>query len=179
LTLIIHEIYRLNETAKPHQQPPVEEQLTKRDSSNFQAATSQAQSLDEVMKPVPPIPSLKKEKPQLVPACNQGKFFVELKKIKQSVALEEVSIALKFSRRSTNYTSSAKELGSTRLKYCHLWKIIIIIVRLFFMISKIHSYGKRVPMMTVLDSSSLYHLLSTRECNMLCMECQNPSSLVL
>ena len=53
--------YRPNETAKPHQQPPVEERSTKRESSNHQAIINQAQSLDEVMKLKPSIPSLKKE----------------------------------------------------------------------------------------------------------------------
>ena len=71
--------YQSNETAKPHQQPPVEEQSTKRDSSNFQATINHAQSLDEVMKPMPSISSSKEEKPQLAPACNKNEFFVKPK----------------------------------------------------------------------------------------------------
>ena len=81
-------LYRSNETAKPHQQPLVEEQSTERDLSNLQAIISQAQSLDEVMKPMPPIPSSKEEKSQPMLVCNQGEFFMEPKKIKQGVAWE-------------------------------------------------------------------------------------------
>ena len=72
--------YQSNETAKPHQQPPAEEQSTKRDSLNLQAAISQAQSLDEVMKHIPHISSSKEEKPQLVLLWNQGEFLVEPRK---------------------------------------------------------------------------------------------------
>jgi len=43
---------------------------------------------------MPPIPSSKEEKVQLVPVCNQGKFFAEPKEIKQGVALEEVSTTI-------------------------------------------------------------------------------------
>ena len=71
--------YRSNETVKLRQQPPVEEQSTKRDSSNLQMAISQAQSLDEIMKSMTHIPSSKKEKQQLVHVCNQGEFFKEPK----------------------------------------------------------------------------------------------------
>ena len=82
--------YWLNETAESHQQPLVEEQPIKRDSSNLQATISQAQ-LNEVIKPMPPIPSSKEENLKLMPVCNQGEFFVEPKKVEQSIALEEVS----------------------------------------------------------------------------------------
>jgi len=75
-------------------------------------------------------------------------------------------LPLKFPR-STNHRKSAKELGSTSLKYYHPWKIIIIMLRLFFIISKILSCRRKVPRMTVLNSSSSYHLLSARGCNML------------
>jgi len=53
--------YQSNKTAEQPQQPQVEEQTTK-SSSNFQGAINQAQSLKEVMKPIPPIPSSKEEK---------------------------------------------------------------------------------------------------------------------
>ena len=46
------------------------------------------------MKPMPPIPSSKEEKLQLVPVCNQGKIFMKPKEIKQGVALEEVSTTI-------------------------------------------------------------------------------------
>jgi len=74
--------HQLNKTAKQYQQLLVEEQSTKRDSSNLQAAISQAQSLDEVMKRMPLIPSSKEEKPQFVPVCNQGELSVKQKEIK-------------------------------------------------------------------------------------------------
>ena len=45
--------HQSNKTAEEQQQPSVENQSTKRDSSNLQAIISQAQSLDVVMKPVP------------------------------------------------------------------------------------------------------------------------------
>ena len=75
-------IYQSNKTTEKPQQPPVEEQSTKRDSSNFQTTINQEQSLDKVMNSMPPIPISKKEKPQLVPVCNQAEFFVEPKEIK-------------------------------------------------------------------------------------------------
>ena len=74
--------HQSNKTAEQHPQLPVEEQPTKRDSSNLQATISQAQSLDEVMKPMPHIPSPKEEKPNFMPICNQGEFFVKPKDIK-------------------------------------------------------------------------------------------------
>jgi len=73
--------HQSNKTAEQYQQPPVEEQSTKRDSSNLQATNSQAQSLDEIIKPIPAISNLKREKPQLMPICNQGSFFVEPKEV--------------------------------------------------------------------------------------------------
>jgi len=63
-------IYQSNETVKPHQQLPVEELLIKSNSLNLQVTISEAQSLDEVMKPMPPIPTSKEEKPQLMPIRN-------------------------------------------------------------------------------------------------------------
>ena len=42
------------------------------------------------MKPMPTISNLKVEKPNFMPICNQGEFFVEPKNIKQGIALEEV-----------------------------------------------------------------------------------------
>jgi len=74
--------HQSNKTAEQHQQPPVEEQSTKKDSSSLQAIISQAQSFDEVMKHMPPIPSPKEEKPNFMPICNQYEFFVEPKDIK-------------------------------------------------------------------------------------------------
>jgi len=62
--------HQSNKTVEQHQQPQVEKQSTKKNSSNLQVIISQAQSLNEVMKPVLPIPSLKEEKPQLVHVCN-------------------------------------------------------------------------------------------------------------
>ena len=72
--------HQSNKTAEQYQQPPVEEQSTKRDSSNLQATIGQVQSFDEVMKPMSPIPNPKEENPQLMPICNQIEFFVELTK---------------------------------------------------------------------------------------------------
>jgi len=69
--------YQSNETAKSYQQLSAEEQSTKRESSNLQAVISQAQSLNEVMKPIPSIPNSKEEKPQFVLVCNQSEFLVE------------------------------------------------------------------------------------------------------
>jgi len=43
------------------------------------------------MKLMPPIPSPKEEQPKLMLVCNQNEFFMEPKKIKQSLTLEEVS----------------------------------------------------------------------------------------
>jgi len=74
--------YWSNQTTETHQQAPVEEQLTKRDSSNLQATINQVQSLDEVMQLMPPIPNLKEEKQTFIHICNQGEFFLEPKKIK-------------------------------------------------------------------------------------------------
>ena len=65
--------------------------------------------------------------------------------------------ALKFPRMSTNYRNSAKELKPTSLKYYHPWKIIIIMVRLFFIVSNILSCRRRVLRMATLKSSSPYH----------------------
>jgi len=58
------------------------------------ATVSDAKSLSDinlVLKSTLPIPSPKEEKPKFIPICNRGEFFVELKKIKQSLTLEEVS----------------------------------------------------------------------------------------
>jgi len=43
------------------------------------------------MKPTPPIPSTKEEKPKFISICNRGEFFVESKEIKLSLGLEEIS----------------------------------------------------------------------------------------
>ena len=43
------------------------------------------------MKPIPTILSPKEEKPNFMPICNESEFFMELKDIKQNIALEEVS----------------------------------------------------------------------------------------
>ena len=51
--------HQSNKIAEQYRQPLVEEQSIKRDSSNLPAAIGQAQSLDEVMKLMPPIPSPK------------------------------------------------------------------------------------------------------------------------
>ena len=75
--------YRSNEIAKPHQQPSIEEKSTKGDASLIDLSATDNQFM-------PPIPSSKKEKSQLVPICNQGEFFIELKEVKQGIALEEV-----------------------------------------------------------------------------------------
>jgi len=45
------------------------------------------------MKPMPPIPNSKEEKPQLMPVCNQGELFIEPIEIKKGVALEDVSMS--------------------------------------------------------------------------------------
>jgi len=80
--------YWSNKITEPYQQLSVEEQSTKRDSSNLQATTTRH---NEVMKPMPPIPSPKEEKPKLMLVCNQGEFFVKPKEVAQSLALEEAS----------------------------------------------------------------------------------------
>jgi len=40
------------------------------------------------MKPMPPVPSSKKERSQLMPILNQGEFFMESKEVEQGIALE-------------------------------------------------------------------------------------------
>jgi len=75
--------HQSNKIAKQYQQPLVDEQSTKKDSLNLQATISQAQSIDEVIKLIPPISSLKEEQPKHMPVYNQEEFFVEPKKIKQ------------------------------------------------------------------------------------------------
>jgi len=109
-TPTIHEILQSNETAEPHQQPPVEEKLTKGDSSNLQATISKAQSLDEVMQPIPPILSSKEEKQTFIPIWNQGEFFVKPRKIKQSIALEEVSPTTEISEKIEPSLEEFKEV---------------------------------------------------------------------
>ena len=101
------------------------------------------------------------------------------KKIKQGVGLEEVPTIADIPRRSTNYRMSAKVLGLTSLKYYHLWKIIIIMIWLFLMISRIFSCGRKVLQRKALISSTSYHLLSTRERKMFLKVSQIPSPLVL
>ena len=119
--------YRSNGTAEP-QQPPIEEKSTKGDSSSTdnpatnnqmsgqadvvfflkpQATVSQAKSLDDdnlVMKPMPPIQEFtEEEKSKFMPMCNQGKFFVESTKIKQSLILEKVSSTIEITGEINNH----------------------------------------------------------------------------
>jgi len=102
--------HQSNKTTEQHQQPPVEEQSTKRDSSNFQATIIQVQSLDEVMKLIPYIPSPKEEPPKLIPVCNQDEFFVEPKKIKQNLVLEEVSPTAEIPKEVDKSLEESKEV---------------------------------------------------------------------
>jgi len=122
--------YRSNKIVEPQQRTPIEEKSTKRDllstdlpttnnqmsnqsiqtdvvfSSKAQVTGGHAKSLVDinlVMKPTSPIPKPKKEKPKLVHICNQGEFFVEPKRIKQSLTLEKFLQPLKFPRKLTNH----------------------------------------------------------------------------
>jgi len=163
--------YRSNEIAEPQPQPPIEEQSTKGDSSlvNLSATNNQ---------PLPPILSPGEEKLTFMPICNQGEFFVDTKELKQYVALEEVSTAAE-SPKEVDKLEECKGVGSISLKYYHPWKIIIITVRLFFMISRIFSCERRILEMKALISSSLYHLLSARGRNLLPKVSQIPSAIIL
>jgi len=68
--------YQSNKTAEPHQQPLIEEQPTKGDSSSTDILITDTH-------PMPPIQeSIEEEKQNLMPICNQGEFFVEPKEIK-------------------------------------------------------------------------------------------------
>ena len=58
-----------------------------------QTAVNEAKSFDGdtlVIKPILPISSPKEEKLKFMPMCNQSEFFMESKKIKQNLTLEEI-----------------------------------------------------------------------------------------
>ena len=107
--------YRSNKATESHQQLPVEERSIKSDSSNIQATISQTQSFNEVMKRMPPIPSSKEEKPQLMLVCNQDEFFVQPKKIKQNLVLE-VSTTAKISEKIDKSQEKCKRVGHDKLE---------------------------------------------------------------
>jgi len=55
-----------------------------------QATISKAKPLNDnnlVMKPIPPVPTLKEEKPTFIFTCGRGEFLVESKETKQRFAL--------------------------------------------------------------------------------------------
>ena len=163
-----------NKTLEQHQQLPVKEQSTKRDSLNLRVIIRQAQSLDEVMNS----PSSKEKKPQLVPICNQGEFFVEPKEINQSVVLEEVSIIAEILE-EVNKLQECKGVGINKFEVLlsmednHHHDTIIL-----------HNFED--PFLRKKsandDSSNFFEFISptiSTWCNMFCKECRNSSPLVL
>jgi len=60
--------------------------------------------------------SSKEEKPQLVPVCSQGKFFVEPIKIKQGITLEEVSIIAEISEEVDKLQEECKRSWVNKLE---------------------------------------------------------------
>ena len=82
--------YRSNEIAKPHQQPQIEKQLTKKTSLLIDLLATNNQ-------PMPPISISKEEKLTFMLICNQGEFFMELKEVEQIIILEEAFTTVEIS----------------------------------------------------------------------------------
>jgi len=64
---------------------------------------------------VPPIPSSKKEKPQLVLICNQGEFFVKPKEVEHGIVLEGVSPTVKVPEEIDKLPDEDKGVGHDNL----------------------------------------------------------------
>jgi len=71
-----------------------------------------------------------------MPICSQDEFFVEPKEIKQAVALEEVSTTAKIFEEVDKLKKECKGVGINKLEVLPSMEDNIIMVRLFFMISK-------------------------------------------
>ena len=65
---------------------------------------------------MPPIPSSKEEKQTFMPICNQNEFFMESKKIKQSLALEEVSTIAEIPEEVEKSQKECKGVGYDKLE---------------------------------------------------------------
>ena len=76
-----------------------------------------------------------------MPICSQDEFFVEPKEIKQAVGLEEVSTTAKIFE-EVDKLKECKGVGINKLEVLPSMEDNIIMVRLFFMISKSFSAEK-------------------------------------
>ena len=124
----------------------------------------------------------KEEEPKFISICNRDESSVDSKEAKQGSALlvKEEAIPLAEIHEKKPLLEGCTELCTTSFwKYYYPWKIISIMVHLFFIISKILSCEKRVSRMTVLNSSNSYHQLSACKCNMFYKECQISSPNIL
>ena len=129
------------------------------------------------MKPIPPIPNSKEEKLQLLPIRNQGEFFVEPKEIKQGVTVEEVLTTNEIPEEVDKSQEERKGVGINKLEVLPFMEDNHHHGTIIFQDLTILSC--RRIMLTVLNSSSSYHLLSARGRNVFPKVCQISSPIVL